>query len=437
MKNTFILFSILLITTNLFSQSFEWAAGMGGAGNDHGRFITVDAAGNVYTVGVFEFTVDFDPGPGVYELTSNGVTDIFISKLDSSGNFVWAKSIGNSLANSATSLELDTNGDLLLTGGYMGTIDFDPGAGVYNLVSNISGGCFIVKLDSSGNFVWAKSMDGSTALYGNCIETDANRNIYISGYFGGTVDFDPGPNVYNLTECGGGDMFIAKLDSLGNFIWAKNVGGGDAEHPSSMVLDTVGNIYITGDFFGNTDFDPGPGVLVLPWNGWFEIFISKFDNSGNIVWAKSMGGTDADQGLSIDVDVAGNVFFAGYFSSDTVDFDPGPNVFNLVLNGPENVFVSKFDATGNFVWAKNMGNVSMSPGISLQLDNDANIYNVGAFQDTLDFDFCNGTYSLISNGGNDIFVSKLDSSGNFVWARNMGGSSAWPSDAGYALTLDP
>ncbi|MEA3444802.1 MAG: T9SS type A sorting domain-containing protein [Bacteroidota bacterium] len=436
MKNTSILFGLLLITTSLFAQSFDWAAGMGGAGDERGKHIAVDAAGNVYTVGEFELTVDFDPGPAVYELTSNGSKDIFISKFDANGNFIWVKIIGNGYGNSASSFCIDTNANILITGGFIGTMDFDPGPGVSNLVATSGEDCFIVKLNSSGNFVWAKSIDGTNTISGHCIETDANRNIYVSGQFAGTTDFDPGPNVYNLTDAGGSDMFIVKLDSSGNFMWAKNVGGADAESPSSMILDAVGNIYITGQFSGNTDFDPGTGVLVLPWNGWQDIFISKFDTVGNIVWAKGMGGADDDAGISIDVDVAGNVFFVAEFC-DTIDCDPGPSVFNLVSNSSTNVFVSKFDAAGNFVLAKNLGKLTISNGKSMEIGSAGNIYVTGDFQDTTDFGQGNASYNLISNGSNDIFIVKLNTNGNFVWTRNMGGGSFWPADRGYALTLDP
>ena len=125
MKKGLVFFSFLLILSNLFSQSFEWAAGMGGYGEDEGNSLTVDAAGNVYTVGTFEYTADFDPGAGVFELTSNGSTDIFISKLSASGMFMWAIQIGNSYYDFSRSIALDNNANVYITGGFSGTMDCD------------------------------------------------------------------------------------------------------------------------------------------------------------------------------------------------------------------------------------------------------------------------------------------------------------------------
>lgn len=198
----------------------QWAKAMGGVNMDRGYSIAIDGYGNVYTTGNLEGTVDFDPGPGKFNLTSAGNKDIFISKLDPSGNFLWAISMGGLSWDEGLAIELDASGNVYTTGSFSGTVDFDPGIGIFNLTS---GGLFISKLDNLGNFIWAKGLGPS--IYGYSISLDDSGNVYTTGRFGWTADFDPGPGTFNLTSAGMGDIFISKLDSSGNFLWAKSMGG--------------------------------------------------------------------------------------------------------------------------------------------------------------------------------------------------------------------
>src|SRR5690606_29098604 len=117
---------------------------------------------------------------------------------------------------------------------------------------------FVSKLDPNGNFLWAKQMGGTDNDQGISITVDTSGNIYTTGIFRNTVDFDPGAGVYNLTAVVGNDIFISKLDANGNFLWAKQMGSGGNTRSNSIVLDTNGNIYTTGIFQSTADFDPGP-----------------------------------------------------------------------------------------------------------------------------------------------------------------------------------
>ncbi|MBI4946033.1 MAG: SBBP repeat-containing protein, partial [Bacteroidetes bacterium] len=178
----------VLQISNCFAQpSFTWAKSMGGTDNDRGYSIAVDGSGNVYTTGVFTGTADFDPGAGNYPLTAAGVdglSDIFISKLDASGNFVWAKRIGDTDNDRGYSIAVDGSGNVYTTGFFRGTVDFDPGAGSYPLTAAGSQEFFISKLDASGNFVWAISMSGISAGYS--IAIDGSGYVYTTGLFWGT-----------------------------------------------------------------------------------------------------------------------------------------------------------------------------------------------------------------------------------------------------------
>ena len=190
--------------------NFLWAKNSGGTGSDWGNSLATDSEGNVYTTGRFEGTADFDPGAGTFNLTSAGFEDIFISKLDSQGNFLWARKFGSSGFDFGTSIATDSEGNVYTTGSFQGTIDFDPGAGTFNLTS-IEGNLFVSKLDSQGNFEWAQNFGGFGFNRGNSLATDSVGNVYTTGSFQGTADFDPGAGTFNLTSAGGEDIFISKL----------------------------------------------------------------------------------------------------------------------------------------------------------------------------------------------------------------------------------
>jgi hypothetical protein len=199
----------------------------------------------------------------MYNLTSAGGVNIFISKLDASGNFIWAKSMGGLLDSYANFIAVDGFGNVYTTGAFYGMADFDPGTGTYNLTSLGNTDIFLSKLDSSGNFIWAKRTGSTQQDQGNCIIADTLGNIYISGFFTGIVDFDPGAGIVNLSSAGSADIFILKLNTSGNFIWARNLGGSSVDESSSLTSDPFGNIYITGDFQAIADFDPAPGIYNL------------------------------------------------------------------------------------------------------------------------------------------------------------------------------
>jgi hypothetical protein len=432
-----LLLAALILTTGTPS-TYAWSSAeatvsvFGGTSNDSGNSIAVDSSGNVYTTGYFQGTVDFDPGAGTSNLTSAGSVDVFVSKLDSSGAVVWAKSFGGASIEYGFSIAVDGSGNVYTTGIFGGTVDFDPGAGTSNLTSAGSEDVFVSKLDSSGNFVWAKRFGGTSSDYGYSIAVDSSGNVYTTGYFQGTADFDPGAGTSNLTSAGNADVFVSKLDSSGTFVWAKGFGGALYDQVSSIAVDSSGNVYTTGIFSGIVDFDPGAGTSNLTSAGSADVFVSKLNSSGALVWAKSFGEASFDLGNSIAVDSSGNVYTTGYFNG-TADFDPGAGTSNLTSAGSADVFVSKLDSSGNLVWAKSFGGTSNDVGYSIAVDSSGNVYTTGAFVGTADFDPGAGTSNLGSAGSEDVFVSKLDSSGALVWAKSFGGAS---SDFGNSIAVD-
>jgi hypothetical protein len=253
----------ILFSTGLKAQepTLEWARSFGGTSIDFGFDVEVDLYGNVYTTGYFSETVDFDPGTEIYNLTSSGLEDIFISKLDSNGNFIWAGALGGASLDYGLDITIDNFGNVFTTGAFSGTSDFDPGSGTFNLESAGAADLFISKLDANGDFLWAKNLGNSSDDDGSSIAIDDEGNLFIKGNFQGTVDFDPGIGTAFLTNSSNQGVYILKLDADGNFVWAKNIGGSSG-YGGSLGFDSFGNIYIIGSYYGIADFDPGFDNLI-------------------------------------------------------------------------------------------------------------------------------------------------------------------------------
>jgi len=433
MKEILFFISFIIASVSAFAQTgvFRWAKPLDGiSGIVEASSVTIDNSGNILTTGRFKGMADFDPGTATVYLTSSGnIYDIFITKSDASGNLVWTLNIGGPDVDEGKSIATDGTGNVYVCGTFQGTVDFDPGAGVYNLTAGTnSNRAYMLKLDPSGNFIWAKTFTTvSTSIVANSIKLDASGNIYTAGSFVSTVDFDPGSGSYSLTAAGAADGFILKLDASGNFVWARSLGGSNADIVYSMAIDGAGNVLSTGTFSGTSDFDPGTGAFNLTSSGLTDIFICKIDGAGNFIWANQVGGTGTDVGNSIAIDASNNVFTTGNFAG-TVDFDPGAGIYNL----SGGVFVLKLDASGIFTWA-NAFSGSTNSGYSIAVDGLGNILTTGRFYYTTDFDPGAGTFILNASGGSDVFVSKLDNSGNFVWAKGMGGLL---SDDGKSIVID-
>lgn len=416
MKNTILLYMLIFSNSYLFAQKFEWAKSMGGINPDQVNAIAIDSFENVYTAGYFHIKADFDPSDQFYELSTTGNRGIFISKLDKEGKFVWAKTMGGD-NDIAFALCLDKKGDIYTTGWFGNTVDFDPGPDTFNLTSIKYNNVFILKLDSNGNFIWAKGIGG---LNGRAITNDPEGNIYVSGYFLGSVDFDPSLDSFYLDSGVNLDVFLLKLDADGNFIWAKSFGGSKQGYGLSIALDNAGNIYTTGSFEGTQDFDPGNNTYHLNSKGHYDIFILKLDPSGNFIWAYSYGNSGDDMGFALDVDSLNNVYATGSFTN-ALDFNANGVIITMTSAGQEDAYIIKLNDSGNFQWAQSFGGKMTDIARSLSINEPGDIFVTGYFKDTVYFEKNNPNSRLISLGGGDAFILKLNKSGNINWAKNFGG----------------
>jgi hypothetical protein len=416
------LFFAMLVCSFANAQTYQWAKSIGGNNGEGGNSIAVDASGNVYVTGYFAATSDFDPGVGTVNLTSNGVYDIFFAKYDSNGNYLWAKSIGSTSSDYGNSITVDASGNVYITGYYQATADFDPGTGTANLTSVAGWDAFFAKYDSNGNYIFAKSIGGTTNQTGRHITLDASGNIYIAGYFGGTMDFDPGPGVASSTSAGNLDTYFAKYDNNGNYLWGKSIGGTSVEDCYNIKVDAGGNVYVAGFFSLTVDFDPSIGTANLTSAGGHDIFFAKYDNNGNYLWANRVGAANDDTGKDIAIDASGGIYITGDYQG-TADFDSGSGIANLTAAGMNDIFLTKYDASGNYLWAKSIGGTNDDNCYSIGIDGGENIYLTGVFDGTADFDPSAATATITTIGMADIFIAKYDNNGNYIWAKNMGSTN--------------
>ncbi len=429
MKKIVLMFLLLVGFIVKAQQTLAWAGAFSGTGL--GLSVTKDALGNVFTIGNFSGTMDFDPGVGVNTITAIGTGDIYFTKLNANGNLVWVKTIGGTNSIGVASIRLDASGNFYITGGFGGTVDFDPGIGVFNLTSSAGGAMFVLKLDANGNFLWAKMItNSSNNVSASSITSDASGNVYVTGGFYGTIDFDPNAGVFNLNSNAQLDAFILKLNSSGNFVWAVNVGGGCNDNGASITVDVSGNVLIAGYFCSTVDFNPGVGVNNLSAIGGYAGFILKLDANSNFLFAKAITSTAGNlESRTVVCDGIGNIYVSGYFSG-TASFD---GIFTLTNLGSNDVYATKLDVSGNFLWAKNFGGTAIEIGRSMALDSEDNIYITGNFQGTCDFDPGAGFFNLNSAGMDDAYICKLDNNGNFLCAGGMGGIN---NEMGLSICLD-
>lgn len=387
------------------AQQLEWANSTGGNLNDLGKSVQKDASGNIIITGRYEGTADFDPGPGVAEHTAVGGLDIYIQKLDANGDFLWAKTMGGNGMDFVNSIFVDGEGNVCAIGSFSETVDFDPGSGSTQLTSAGGFDIFVLKLDLNGDFLWVKQMGSFLDDVGTSIYTDPSGNVYSTGHFKGTVDFDPSAGTANQSAVGNFDTYVQKLDASGNYVWSQSSGGDYADNSMSIAVDASGNVYTTGYY--------------TPPAGSRQGYVQKLDDTGNPDWIKFMSGTGQIRGESIAIDGSGNSVITGFFAG-TGDFDPSAGTLNLTATGGVDVFVAKMNPSGDTEWAKSFGSTGWDIGRDVTFDNQGNVYTTGYFTQTVDFDPGVGETNLISAGGADNFIQKLDPLGELVWVMSQG-----------------
>ena len=393
---------MVVFISALFSQApdWKWAIQAGESGWDSGCDITVDSNGNSYVTGYFEGYINF----GSNTLTSNGDRDVFVAKLDVNSNCLWATNAGGISYDRGFSIAIDNNGNSYVTGDFKETATF----GSYSLTSSGYNDIFVAKLDSNGNWLWAAQAGGNFLDSCNALIMDDNDNIFVTGDFWETSTFGS----YSLTSSGNNDIFVAKLDVNGNWLWAIQAGGSSYDYGLAIAIDNYGNSYVKGLFHYTATF----GQYSLIAYGYdYNTFIAKLDANGNWLWAtKAYGGIDVNYGgETIALDANGNSYTTGGFSQ-TATFGSR----SVTGTGASDIYLAKMDTNGNWLWAITSGESNDSgTGHGISIDDYGNKYIVGGFANTLTL----GSNSLTCETG-DIFVAKMDTNDNWLWAVQGGES---------------
>lgn len=405
---------------------------IGNTGFDGANDVCLDATGNIYVVGYFSDTVDFDPGPGVMNLKVDSLSDIFFAKYDPMGNLIFAKSIGGKYYDAGYFIDLDASGNIIISGTFSSTADFDPSSTIHNMSSAGGTDIFFAKYDPSGNFIYSKRIGNSSNDAPSAMALDNFSNLLMATNFGGTFDADPGTGIANFSGLGSTDILLCKYDSTGNYVWGKQIGGTSTDQCAGITIQADGTACITGTFKGTPDFDPSASTFTMSSFGGYDIFISGYDSSGNMVFAKQIGGSSDDIGTCISSDNSGNLYISGNFNG-SCDFDPSgtTSILSTTYGGNE-PYLAKYTSTGNYVSAFNLKNFEQTnvygiDGKSVYVNSASNIFLAGQFFHVQNL--ANGTPShevVGADNNQTVFVAKYDTVLNFQWGHSIIGNYTSP-----------
>ncbi|RFS18434.1 Ig-like domain repeat protein [Emticicia sp. C21] len=394
-------------------------ASTGASTNKH---TTTDATGNVYVTGLFNGTLTF----GNTILQSAGEEDIFIAKYNAAGVFQWAKRAGGTANDNGNSIAISGN-DVYITGIFNGTANFNtPSAiGTNEIISAGSTDIFLAKYDGDGNFIWVKKAGGTSSESSKSIAVLGN-DLYITGEFLGTSDFNTTGNAAGniLTSGGFNDIFIARYNSSGELQWVKKAGGLGVQTSTDITISGT-DVYITGHFYGTSDFNTtgNTAANILTSAGSADIFIARYNSSGELQWVKKAGGTGEDIGRGIAVSDT-ELYVTGSFSV-VADFNTSGNSTTNILtcNGNTDIFVARYDTSGELQWVKRGGGSAYDSGYDIAIVNN-NVYVLGFFQYSGNFStpYINGIYEIISAGSADIVIARYNNSGEVIWLKRAGGT---------------
>lgn len=339
----------------------------------------------------------------------------------------WGNSAGSASSDESRCVAVDGSDYSYYSGYFTGTVDFDPGAGTQNLTSQGGRDIYIAKYDPNGAFVWATRIGGTNNEFGTSIKVDGSGNIYLTGNFRGTVDFDPGAGVANLVANGlWEDVFVAKYNNSGSYQWAFKIGSNMTDNGLSLVLDGSSNVYVAGNFYGTTDFNPGAGNYNLTPNTDGNIvypagFVAKYNSSGTFEWAFKINSTKVTNCTALVHDGTSYLYVTGNFAA-TADFDPSASVANKTSAGSSDAFLAKYSSASTYQWAGEIGGTTADAGTALTYDGSY-VYIAGDFTGTADFIPGPGYLPFTSFGGTDIFLGRYELNGTCFWIKQIGGAN--------------
>ena len=430
-----------LITLISFSQNFQWAKGFSSFYNVTPYQVLVDNQNNIYEIGRFNGNADFDPGPNVFMLasgapTSGNVGSIYVSKQDSNGNFLWAKTLGAQGSISPTELKpamcLDEAGNIYIAGLFFQTVDFNPDAGTNTLFSSDEA-YFITKWNTNGVYQWATQFcsGAGPATADPLAITYFGGNIYVAGSFESSANFELFTNVYPtnpnyITANGYRDIFVTSINANGTQLnWVKTFGNPSDtnyfDRVSELTADNSGNLILTGTFNGTFDANPGTAVstITAPLNQ-ATPFLVKLNSSGNYVAAKSFVNASS---IQMSFSSPQNTLVIGGQFNSTLDVGiSGSSLITSPNSDGYNTFFCSYNGSLGLNWVKTIdGDVEALGGIAIDLD--GNTYVTGLHSAGTDLDVNGDVYLDPVMGAStqfyDCYLIKVDYFGGTSWIQTF------------------
>lgn len=399
---------ILVFTCGIINaQSFQYGKKGGGASTDYGYGICVDNTGNVYTAGCYKSSASFEN----VNVTSLGDFDIFFAKYSPAGTLLWFKSAGSTMKDEADRIFIGEDGNIYVAGTFQGVAHFD---GITLTAGGVEQGedIFLAKLNPAGEYQWVKQYGGTSQDFISDMDMIHN-DVFITGYYYGTFT---APGGISLPPNGNSTgKFVMRIGADGVPVWAKNTGG------NAYISLGTDKFYMAGIFGGTYNFN---GTIFTS-SGPADLFLGAYDLNGEQLWVKQFGGTGSENMRSLAYNKNTNsIYWAGcYQNSMTMGSS------NLTSTGQYDIFVSKFDANGNNIWAKSAGGANYDFANATAVDQQGNVYISGYCMETATF----GNVNVISSGQGDAYVAKYNSNGDFQWVKIGGGGS---QDVGMYLRVD-
>lgn len=318
----------------------------------------------------------------------------------------WAQTGTCTTNDTGSSVTTDNSGNIYTTGYFFGS-NF-----TFSTTTLVNAGnydAYVTKHDFSGNFIWAQQIGGAFDDVSNAIVCDNAGNIFVTGYYTSSTLVI---GSYTLTNMGGTDAFVVKYDPNGNVLWAKSFGDNMIEEPYGIASDGI-NVFVTGQFQSNTiNF----GTSTLTCNGGGDVYLAKYDNNGNELWAKGFGDIGLEIGYDITLTPSNDIYITGSFRSPNLTF----STYTLTNMGGSDYFIARYDAAGNELWAKGAGGNFDDAGTSIK-ENGGAIYATGYFKST-SISFGATTYTNAGPTSADAFVINYNGIGNETWSRAFGGN---------------
>lgn len=405
----------------------------------NGARMAFDSSYNIFLAGVYsDILTDLDPGPASYSFSSNEIPGTYLAKYTKDGNFMTVNNYPAPISGLIQRLNIDSNNNIHYCGIFDNETDFDFGPGIDIHNANVEDNLFVAMIDGNGNHLWATAPFQSDGYDegGDKIILDNDGSVNISGNYSGTADFQIGTDTLIVTSPFEKSRFILDVEETG---WVNRVISTYNGYPSNpsvpleiydyFTMDKNGNFFTVG-LLSDTNLDVNPGVdtTLMSYNDFsVDIIFSKFNHSGNLIWAKSIGNSWPMVIKGISSDSSGNIYIIGDFGYDTLDVDPGPGVYNLLpfTYGSTSLisFIAKYDLNGNFLWAYRYepANVQFT---KIEVDSDQNIIVAGSFGGSIDFDFSSNFYMLNSGPGEQVFIAKYAPDASLIWANKFATASS-------------